>query len=106
MTAPPLLEAREVTVRFSGLVAVDAVEHGAHPGYKGRTGVYELMAADAAVQALIHNRAAESALADAARRAGLRSMREDGERLLADGTTSLEELVRVTREAELGAPAR
>jgi general secretion pathway protein E len=81
-------------------------EHCAHTGYKGRTGVYELMVADAAVQALIHNRAAESALADAARRAGLRSMREDGERLLADGTTSLEELVRVTREAELGAPAR
>jgi general secretion pathway protein E len=76
-------------------------EHCAHTGYKGRTGVYELMAVDATVQALVHNRAAESDLATAARAAGLRSMREDGERLVAEGVTSLEELVRVTRESDL-----
>ena len=69
-----------------------------HSGYKGRTGVYELMVADDAVRALIHNRAAESDLLAAAQQAGLRSMREDGERLVQDGITSLEEVVRVTRE--------
>ena len=67
-------------------------------GYKGRTGVYELMIADAQVQNLIHSRAAESQLFVAAERAGMRTMREDGERLVGDGTTSLEELLRVTRE--------
>jgi len=76
-------------------------DHCAHTGYKGRTGVYELMAVDPAVQALVHNRAAEAELATAARAAGLRSMREDGERLVAEGITSLEELVRVTRESDL-----
>jgi general secretion pathway protein E len=67
-------------------------------GYKGRTGVYELMVADEKVQALIHNRAAESQLFVAAEAAGMRSMREDGERLVAEGITSPEEVLRVTRE--------
>jgi len=67
-------------------------------GYKGRTGVYELMVADDAVRSLIHNRAAESELLAAAQAAGLRSMREDGERLITAGVTSLEEVLRVTRE--------
>ena len=67
-------------------------------GYKGRTGVYELMRADEKVSALIHNRAAESQLFVAAEAAGLRSMREDGERLIVEGITSAEEVMRVTRE--------
>jgi general secretion pathway protein E len=67
-------------------------------GYKGRTGVYEMMVADEKVSALIHNRAAESQLFVAAEAAGLRSMREDGERLVAEGITSAEELMRVTKE--------
>ena len=69
-----------------------------HTGYKGRTGVYELMVADDKVRALIHSRAAESQLFVAAETAGLRPMREDGQRLIADGTTSAEEVLRVTRE--------
>jgi general secretion pathway protein E len=69
-----------------------------HTGYKGRTGVYELMVVDPAVQALIHERAPEQQLVAAARAAGLRSMREDGERLVREGITSPEELVRVTRD--------
>jgi general secretion pathway protein E len=67
-------------------------------GYKGRTGVYELMVADDRVRSLIHNRAAESQLFVAAEAAGLKPMREDGERLVAEGITSPEEVVRVTRE--------
>jgi general secretion pathway protein E len=67
-------------------------------GYKGRTGVYELMTVNEQVQALIHNRASEQALGDAARAAGLRSMRDDGERLVRSGITSAEEVIRVTRD--------
>ncbi|CAN5245713.1 type II secretion system ATPase GspE [soil metagenome] len=67
-------------------------------GYKGRTGVYELMAVDDKVRGLIHNRAAESQIFVAAEANGLRSMREDGERLVAEGITSPEEVLRVTRE--------
>ena len=67
-------------------------------GYKGRTGVYELMAVDDPVRALIHSRASETQIFVAAEAAGLRSMREDGERLVAEGITSAEEVMRVTRE--------
>ena len=70
----------------------------ARTGYKGRTGVYELMVADDKVRGLIHQRAPETELLLAARAAGLRSMREDGEHLVALGITSSAELLRVTRE--------
>jgi general secretion pathway protein E len=72
--------------------------HCGMSGYKGRTGVYELMVVDSALQALIHNEAAESEILAAARANGLRSMREDGQRLIDDGTTSAEEVLRVTRD--------
>jgi general secretion pathway protein E len=54
--------------------------------------------ADEVVRAKIHERASDAELLHAARANGLRSMREDGERLIAEGVTSLEEVVRVTRE--------
>jgi general secretion pathway protein E len=67
-------------------------------GYQGRTGIFELLVADDEVQALIHGKAAESALFEAGTRGGLRSMRDDGERLVEAGITSRAELLRVTRE--------
>jgi general secretion pathway protein E len=67
-------------------------------GYKGRTGVYELMVVNEDVKELIHNRASEQDLAAAARAAGLKSMREDGDRLVSQGLTSAEEVIRVTRD--------
>jgi len=67
-------------------------------GYKGRTGVYELMVADDEIRGLIHAKAAESQLFEVAQRAGMKTMRDDGDRLVAEGVTSLEEVLRVTRE--------
>jgi general secretion pathway protein E len=67
-------------------------------GYKGRTGVYELMTVDDKMRSLIHSRAAESQLFVAAESEGMRPMREDGQRLVDEGITSLEEVLRVTRE--------
>ena len=73
-------------------------EHCVSSGYKGRTGVYELLVVDDAIQGLIHGRASEQDLVKAAVANGMRSMREDGERLVSEGITSLEEVVRVTRD--------
>jgi general secretion pathway protein E len=67
-----------------------------HSGYKGRTGVYELMVVDEKISTLIHNRAAESKILAQAEANGLRSMREDGQRLVVEGITSLEEVLRAT----------
>jgi general secretion pathway protein E len=68
-------------------------------GYRGRTGNYELLIADEAIRRQIHDRAPEAALRDAALRGGMTPLRRDGGRWVAAGTTSLAELVRVTREA-------
>jgi general secretion pathway protein E len=70
-----------------------------HTGYRGRTGVYELLPVDDTMRRLIHDGAGELALRDAAIRAGMRTLRADGARWIADGSTSLAELVRVTRDS-------
>jgi general secretion pathway protein E len=67
-------------------------------GYQGRTGIFELMVANDSIRAQIHNRASEADIRGAALAAGMTLMRDDGERLVREGITSPEELVRVTRE--------
>jgi general secretion pathway protein E len=69
-----------------------------HTGYQGRTGIFELMAINDDIRAMIHNRASEAEVRAAAQRTGMSLMREDGERLVREGVTSREELLRVTRE--------
>jgi general secretion pathway protein E len=68
-------------------------------GYRGRTGIYELMLIDDSLSRLIHDRAGEPLLREACTRAKVRSLRSDGARWLTDGTTSLAELLRVTGAA-------
>jgi len=67
-----------------------------HTGYKGRTGVYELMTVEDKLSQLIHRRAPENQLFVQAEANGLKSMREDGQRLIEQGITSREEVLRVT----------
>ena len=69
-----------------------------HTGYHGRTGIFELLVADDAIRALVHERAAEARIRDTARAAGMTLMRDDGERLVAEGVTSAAEVLRVTRD--------
>src|SRR5438477_1805592 len=68
-------------------------------GYRGRTGIYELVLVDEALSRLIHDRAGEPLLREACTRANVRTLRVEGSRWLADGTTSLAELLRVTGAA-------
>ena len=65
-------------------------------GYQGRTGIFELLSVDAHMRELIHNQASEAELKRAALSGGMQLMREDGQRLVDEGVTTLEELVRVT----------
>ena len=69
-----------------------------HTGYAGRTGVFELLVTDDAIRAQIHAQASEAEIRTAALAAGMTLMREDGERLIAAGITSREEVLRVTRD--------
>ncbi len=67
-------------------------------GYQGRSGIFELLLIDDEARHLIHDRAAESDLREHARRHGMGSLREDGMRWVRSGETSLEEVLRVSRE--------
>ncbi|MEP7276592.1 MAG: type II secretion system protein GspE, partial [Betaproteobacteria bacterium] len=67
-------------------------------GYRGRSGIYELLVVDDAMRRMIHDGASEPALRDAALHAGMRSLRVDGGRWIEQGTTALAELMRVTRD--------
>ena len=67
-------------------------------GFQGRTGVYELLTVNDESRALIHRAAAESEIRDAAQRNGMVTMRDDGNRWIETGVTSVDEVIRVTRD--------
>jgi len=66
-------------------------------GYRGRTGIYELIVVDDAMRTMIHDGASEQ---DLERRARMHtpSIREDGLARVLRGETTVEEVLRVTRE--------
>ncbi len=67
-------------------------------GYQGRTGVFELLRSNDQIRAMVHNKASEADIRTTAIAAGMTLMRDDGERLIAQGITTREEVVRVTRD--------
>jgi len=70
----------------------------AHSGYRGRAAICELLLLDDAMRALVHDRAPEQQLREAAQRQGFRGMRADGQRWIDQGLSSVDEIVRVTRD--------
>lgn len=72
--------------------------HCGQTGYAGRTGIYELLIIDENMREAIHARRPEQTLRELAANKGFRGIREDGERWIQSGETSIEELTRVTRE--------
>lgn len=66
-------------------------------GYRGRTGIYELVVFDDHMRSLIHNESSEQEMTRHARTSGP-SIRDDGRRKVLEGVTTVEEVLRVTRE--------
>ncbi|MDE1333042.1 type II secretion system ATPase GspE [Vibrio aestuarianus] len=67
-------------------------------GYRGRTGIHELLLIDDKVQELIHSEAGEQSIEKSVRER-TPSIRDDGLDKVLQGITSLEEVMRVTKEA-------
>lgn len=65
-------------------------------GYKGRMGIYEIFLIGEEIQSLIYSKAASTVIRDAARKSGMRTLREDGLRKAAAGTTTLAEVLATT----------
>ncbi|PAT39134.1 type II secretion system protein GspE [Vandammella animalimorsus] len=73
-------------------------EHCRGTGYKGRTGIHELMALDEVLRRAILDGKDAAELASLAARRGMLSLYEDGLRKVTQGLTSLEEVTRVTQD--------
>jgi general secretion pathway protein E len=65
-------------------------------GYRGRVGCFELLTVNDEIRTLVQARATASEIIAAARRAGMRSLCEDGLAKAASGLTTLEEVIRVS----------
>ncbi|MDT3705531.1 MAG: type II secretion system ATPase GspE [Thiobacillus sp.] len=96
----------EKEIAATGLPALDGPLFGAVgcpgcnlTGYRGRTGIYELLTVDEPMRRMIHDGASEQDLRAHALAYGMVGMRADGMRWVRGGDTALEEVLRVTRES-------
>ncbi len=97
-TETQLLEMSAADARTLQVYAPAGCPACGHTGYQGRTGVYELLPVDDALRTLIHDGSSEGRLRDHARTLGMLNLRQDGLRWVRAGMTSLEEILRVSRE--------
>jgi type II secretion system protein E len=67
-------------------------------GYLGRTGIFELMAMDESIRAIVLERTSAGEVRRQASQNGMRCLREDGWRLVQEGKTTLAEVLRVTKD--------
>jgi len=69
-------------------------------GFRGRTGVYELIVINDSIRPLIVSRASSSEIKQMALREGMHTLRDDGWNKVLKGVTTIEEVLRVTEEDE------
>lgn len=69
-------------------------------GYKGRSGIHEILAVNEKIREMIVNRASVDALREEASKNGFKDMRFDGLRKVISGVTTSEELIRVTKSSD------
>ncbi len=67
-------------------------------GYTSRVGIFEMMDVNDEIRKLIMQNADASVLTQAARRNGMRNLREDGWKKISEGLTTVQEVMRVTQE--------
>jgi type II secretory ATPase GspE/PulE/Tfp pilus assembly ATPase PilB-like protein len=66
-------------------------------GYRGRTGVHELLVMDNELRIEVQKRRGSEELRAMAIAKGMRTLQDDGLRKVREGTTTLEEVIRVAR---------
>jgi type II secretory ATPase GspE/PulE/Tfp pilus assembly ATPase PilB-like protein len=69
-------------------------------GYKGRTGIYEILTISEPIRELILNRASAQQIKQKAISQGMRTLYQDGIQKVLKGLTTLSEVIRVTQVEE------
>ncbi len=73
-------------------------DHCLQTGFKGRSGIFEMLLVNDTLRNLMIQTSDANALKRAAVQSGMRTLREDGVRKILQGTTTVEEVLRVTGE--------
>ena len=95
------LKALELEVKDSGQVAVfrgAGCESCGHTGYESRKGIFELMEPDDVIRKMIVANETSNVIASYARSQGMKTLREDGVEKVLEGTTTVDEVLRVTQD--------
>jgi general secretion pathway protein E/type IV pilus assembly protein PilB len=74
-------------------------------GFRGRQGIFEVMAVTDEVRAMILRHAAAHEIRAISVKQGMKSLREDGWRIITEGRTTIEEVIRNTKDEEAAASA-
>ena len=67
-----------------------------HTGYRGRMGIFEIFAIDEEIEQMIYENCSLVELRDKARDLGMRTLREDGVRMVLAGQTTINEVLQTT----------
>ena len=70
-------------------------------GYKGRTGIFEIMVFNDEIRDLVMNQASTGVLRSAAQKAGMRLLRDNGLAAMYDGITTIDEVAKETMMEEI-----
>ena len=93
----------------SGSTIPEAIAHGkqyegagcescSQTGFRGRSGIYELLLVDDPVRNLILKRSSADVIRERAIESGMRILRDDGWLQVSEGVTTVSEIIRVTRD--------
>ena len=80
-----------------GIFRAVGCRHCRGTGYSGRLGIYELLESNDEIRQIAHDRAGTNLLRKAAIANGMKTLRRDGWQKVAQGRTSVEEVLRVTK---------
>jgi general secretion pathway protein E len=71
-----------------------------HSGYRGRTGVFELLICDQPMRELLQTRCSTGEISSLAIQSGMRTLKQHGDALVAEGLTTIHEVARVIAASE------
>ncbi len=101
---PSSHELRELGIGLSGSPANggkyfvgQGCERCFQTGYRGRTGIYEIMLINEEIQNMIYKRETAGTIKKVALDAGMQTLRMDGARKVVEGVTTVSEILRVTQ---------
>jgi general secretion pathway protein E len=82
------------------IIEVKGCERCSYTGFWGRSGIFEFLEVNDTIQRLILEKKESHLIKEAARKSGMRTLREDGWMKVKLGVTTIPEVLRVTQEEE------